>query len=70
MGSARGVGSWRSWVRFAVIVFVGTGRTVGVTYIGTFIGAYMGAQIRTKVPIWVPKIELRYLFGYLNRGTF
>jgi hypothetical protein len=39
-------------------------------YIGTYMGAYMGAQIRSKVHIWVPKIDLRYLFGNLNSGTF
>jgi hypothetical protein len=36
----------------------------------SYMGANMGAQNRTKVPIRVPKIELRYLFGYLNRGAF
>jgi hypothetical protein len=63
MGSARGVGSWRSWIQSAVIVFFGDGEDcrgncIG-TYIGTYFGTYMGAQIRSKVPIWVPKIELR-----------
>jgi hypothetical protein len=48
--------------------YIGTyvGNYILGTYIGTYIGAYIGAQIRTKVP----KIELRYLFGCLNRGTF
>jgi hypothetical protein len=43
MGSARGVGSWRSWVQFAVIVCVGTGRTAGVTI-----------EVPISIPMWVP----------------
>jgi hypothetical protein len=77
-GSARGVGSWRSWVSIRGDCICGDGEYCRGNYIGTYIGtsigtymgAYMGAQIRSKVHIWVPKIELRYLFGNLNSGTF